>query len=72
MEKRNDHEGDFLAAFVAMGGGADAGGSVQAERLRKVIKEDFGLTFKIDELLEDLQPQQEGQVNYKEFKVLFS
>lgn len=70
IEKRQDNESDFLAAFVAMGGGADRAGSVSSDKLRKVIKEDFGLTFKIDELLEDLES--DGALTYGEFKQLFS
>jgi hypothetical protein len=118
IEKRQDNETDFLAAFVAMvsgkqgatmwtiaapcnvrstritteshthvscaclcstlalvvvqGGGADRSGSVSSDKLRKVIKEDFALTFKIDELLEDLDTESDGLLNYSEFKQLFS
>lgn len=72
IEKRADNETDFLAAFVAMGGSADRSGVVSSDKLRKVIKEDFALTFKIDELLEDLDTEQDGMLNYNEFKQLFS
>jgi len=71
FDKRNDNESDFLSAFVAMGGGADRSGVVSSERLRRVIKDDFNLTFKI-ELLEDLDTEQDGVLNYQEFKQLFS
>jgi calmodulin len=67
-----DAEQNYLQAFIAMGGSSDSSSSISCERLRKVIKEDFGLTFKIDELLEDIELQSEGHVNYKEFKQLFS
>jgi calmodulin len=72
LEKRfSDNEADFLQAFVAMGGGIDRSGVVSSERLRKVIKDDFNLTFKI-ELLEDLDTEQDGFLNFQEFKQLFS
>lgn len=67
-----EQEGNYLQAFIAMGGNPDSTGAISAEKLRKVIKEDFGLTFKIDELLEDIETLQEGLINYKEFKQLFS
>ena len=72
IEKRQDNEADFLSAFLAMGGLPDRSGSVSSDKLRKVIKEDFALTFKIDELLEDLDTETDGQLNYHEFKQLFS
>jgi len=72
LEKRLDNEADFLAAFVAMGGHPDRSGTVSSDKLRRVIKDDFGLTFKIDELLEDLDSESDGALNYQEFKQLFS
>jgi calmodulin len=70
VEQKQDKESDLLGAFVAMGGNEDMTGVVDAQRLAKVIKEDFGLTIKIDELLHDLDTNNDGQVNYEEFKFL--
>lgn len=72
LEKRQENEEDFLAAFVAMGGNPDHTGAVSSDKLRRVIKEDFGLTLKIDEALEDLDTEADGMLNYQEFKQLFS
>jgi calmodulin len=71
-ERKNDAETDLLDAFVAMGGSSDKSGSVNAESLRKEIKETYGLLIKIDELLEDLDQNSDGQVSYTEFSSLFS
>lgn len=69
-EKKADAEDDLVSAFVAMGGKDDKSGFINAETLRKVIKDDFGLTIKIDELLDDLDTNSDGFVNFDEFKIL--
>ena len=40
-------ESDLVDAFVACGGNADKSGSVETEKLVKIIKDDFGLTIDI-------------------------
>mmetsp|Transcript_7636 Transcript_7636/g.14466 ORF Transcript_7636/g.14466 Transcript_7636/m.14466 type:complete len:177 (+) Transcript_7636:42-572(+) len=70
LERKPDAEKDLVDAFVAMGGKADKSGFINAEQLRKVIKDDFGLTIKIDELLDELDSNNEGFVNFEEFKTL--
>lgn len=69
-ERKRDAEADLIDAFVAMGGEKDKSGFISAESLHKVIKDDFGLTIKIDELLDDLDTNNDGFVNFEEFKTL--
>jgi len=69
-ERKRDAEADLVDAFVAMGGNRDRTGFINAESLRKVIKDDFSLTIKIDELLDDLDTDDDGFVNFEEFKTL--
>lgn len=69
-ERNKEAENDLVHAFVAMGGNADRTGFINAESLRKVIKDDFGLTIKIDELLDDLDSSSDGFVNFDEFQLL--
>lgn len=47
VRSQADDEQDLVDAFVAMGGKPDKSGFINAEILRKVIKEDFGLTVKV-------------------------
>lgn len=61
---------ETLEAFVALGGAPDKSGFVDADRIKKVIQ-DFGLTIQIDELLELLDTDNSGEIDYDEFKCLF-
>jgi calmodulin len=50
----SDHdESDMIDAFVAMGGGADCSGNVEAEKLRRTIKA-FELTIDIERLIKEV------------------
>jgi calmodulin len=50
----SDHdESDMIDAFVAMGGGADRSGNIEAEKLRRTIKA-FELTIDIERLIKEV------------------
>lgn len=59
-------------AFVACGGNADKSGHVTREDLVRIIKSDFGLTIDIEELLDQLDTDGSGEVDYDEFKQLLT
>ena len=40
-----------MDAYVAMGGDEDGGGSIDAEKLIRIIKEDFEMTIDIEKLI---------------------
>lgn len=65
-----EEERETIEAFVALGGQLDKGGHVDAERIKKVIN-DFGLTINIDELLEILDTDKSGEIEFGEFNSLF-
>lgn len=69
-ETNDSDKKDLLAAFVAMGGNHDKTGSIDSELLRKVLKDDFCLSIKIDELIEELDTNQDGQISFGEFEAL--
>jgi calmodulin len=48
----HNDEQDFIDAFVACGGKPDKSGHVTKETLVKIIKNDFGLTIDIEELID--------------------
>ncbi|DBB05902.1 TPA: hypothetical protein ACH3X3_009902 [Trebouxia sp. C0006] len=60
---------DTVEAFVALGGKADRSGKVLIEKLRNTIKE-FELTIDLDVMLAELDKEQSGSIDYKEFKSL--
>ena len=43
--KKTDETSDILDAFVAMGGDDDGGGSIDADKLIEIIKEDLKMTI---------------------------
>lgn len=59
-------------AFVACGGNSDKSGNVHRETLVKIIKHDFSLTIDIEALIDDIDTDGSGQIEYDEFKVLMS
>ena len=67
-----DDESDMIDAFVACGGNADKSGHVERSMLVKIIKVDFGLTIDIEGLIEEVDVDGSGELEYDEFKVLLS
>lgn len=59
-------------AFVACGGNRDKSGHVQRDVLVKIIKDDFGLTIDINKLIDDIDTDGSGEIEFGEFKALLS
>merc|ERR1712087_168242 len=67
-----EDELDTLDAFVALGGEPDKSGHVDSDRLVSVVKDEFGMTLKIERLIEDLDKDKDGKLNFAEFAQLFT
>lgn len=67
-----DDESDMIDAFVACGGHQDKSGCVKRETLVKIIKHDFGLTIDIEELINKIDTDGSGEIEFLEFKTLLS
>ncbi|KAF0714062.1 Aste57867_4076 [Aphanomyces stellatus] len=67
-----DDESDFIDAFVACGGGPEKQGHVERRVLVQLIKKDFGLPIDIDKMLDELDTDGSGEIEYDEFKALLS
>ncbi|CAM9262557.1 unnamed protein product [Ascophyllum nodosum] len=67
-----DDETDMVDAFVACGGNLDKTGHVKREALVKIIKHDFGLTIDIDSLIDKIDSDKSGKIEFDEFKALLS
>ena len=67
-----EDELDTLDAFVALGGEADKPGFIDTLRLIHVVKDEFGMTIKIECLIEELDRDKDGKINYSEFSALFA
>ena len=67
-----DDENDMIDAFVACGGMPDKSGHVKRDTLVKIIKHDFGLTIDIEELINKIDTDGSGEIEFEEFKILLS
>lgn len=67
-----DDESDMVDAFVACGGNNDKSGHVKRETLIRIIKQDFGLTIDIEDLINRVDTDGSGEIEYEEFKTLLS
>lgn len=62
----------IVDAFVACGGNPDKSGHVSRDTLVKIIKNDFGLTINIEQLINEVDSDGSGEIEYDEFKQLMS
>ena len=73
-----------MDAFVALGGNPDRTGFVDNGRLVHVVRDEFGMTVKIDvstrhspptppsqRLVDELDKDRDGKISYSEFQSLF-
>ncbi|KAJ1421531.1 hypothetical protein B484DRAFT_452689 [Ochromonadaceae sp. CCMP2298] len=67
-----DDESDMIDAFVACGGLQDKSGNVKRETLVKIIKHDFGLPIDIEDLINKIDTDGSGEIEFDEFKTLLS
>lgn len=67
-----DDESDLIDAYVACGGMPDKSGFVKRETLVKIIKHDFGLPIDIEELINKIDADGSGEIEFDEFKDLLS
>ena len=74
-QKKNQsasNEEDTLDAFVAMGGQEDGEGSIDAQKLINIIKNEFEMTIDIEKLINDIDEDGSGEIEYDEFRNLLS
>lgn len=55
-----------------MGGQADGEGFIDAQKLIKIIKHDFDMTIDIEKLIQDIDEDGSGEIEYDEFRNLLS
>jgi len=67
-----DDDADMLMAFVALGGKKDQSGHVERAKLVSTIKLDFGLPIDIEEMIDALDEDGSGEIEWPEFKQLFT
>ena len=62
----------MLDAFVAMGGEPDGDGAINADKLIATIKHEFGMTIDIEKLIEEIDEDGSGQIEFDEFTALLT
>ena len=67
-----DIENDKLAAFVAAGGCPDKSGAANLDILMNILKNDFGLPIEVDDVLDMLDKNRSGDIDFEEFKALLA
>ena len=66
----NPENSEYLDAFIALGGDSDKSGHVNKENMMRILKQEFGLMFDIDRLLEGLEFSQD-RLDFNQFCELF-
>ena len=76
LDKRDSEAGssnqELLDAFIAMGGEEDGDGCIDAEELIRIIKHDFQMTIDIEALIEEIDEDGSGEIEFDEFKALLT
>jgi Ca2+-binding EF-hand superfamily protein len=70
MKNQPNNENDMVEAFVAMGGNRDKSGEICTDKLINVIN-DFQMTIDIKKLIDQIDKDSSGTIDYSEFKSLF-
>ena len=63
---------DLLDAYAAMGGDPDGGGCVNADKLIATIKDEFEMTIDIEKLIEEIDEDGSGEIEFDEFQALLA
>tara|TARA_B110000090_G_C13094407_1_gene336056 strand:- start:16 stop:486 length:471 start_codon:yes stop_codon:yes gene_type:complete len=67
-----DQHSDMMDAYIACGGDEDLGGFVSRETLVQIVKEEFGLPIDIEELINRIDADGSGEIEFDEFEELLS
>ena len=57
---------------MAMGGESNGEGFIDAQKLIHIIKHEFEMTIDIEKLIEDIDEDGSGEIEYDEFRNLLS
>lgn len=71
QQQQGGGDADTLRAFIALGGNEDGGGKVSTARLVELVRE-FQLTIDIEAMIESVDTDCSGAVDYLEFRQLWA
>jgi Ca2+-binding EF-hand superfamily protein len=64
-------ESEILDSFVSLGGNCDATGSIDNAAFITTVRDKFGMTIKVEKLIEELDVDNDGRISFTEFRNLF-
>jgi calmodulin len=70
LEALEDDGADLIESYVAMGGDADTGGCIQADKLREMVRK-FELAIDIEALIREVDTDGSGEIEFDEWAVMF-
>ena len=69
---KDDGAREIVFAFTACGGNSDKSGFVKTDRVVHVVKEIFKLHYDIQTLMDSLDDEEEGQIDFEKFRSIFA
>jgi calmodulin len=66
-----EDENDVLHAFLALGGNIDKSGYIDNGKMIATVRDKFKMTLRVDKLIEELDADKDGKLNFSEFRSLF-
>ena len=58
-------------AFVALGGNRDKSGVIDAQRLARLVRDDFQMTYKTERLIDMITKDKDGRISFSDFVGIF-
>ena len=69
-EENEEKDKDTLLAYVAVGGEDNKGGCVTKETLIEIIRDKFEMTINIEKLIDEIDEDGSGEIEWGEFRSL--
>lgn len=64
-------ENEILDSFISLGGNRDTTGFIDNVAFVHTVRDKFGMTIKVEKLLEELDIDRDGRISFTEFRNLF-
>jgi Ca2+-binding EF-hand superfamily protein len=62
---------EIVDSFVALGGNRDKSGCLDSSKLVHIVRDVFGMTIRVDKLVEELDLDKDGHISFNEYLNLF-
>lgn len=62
---------EIVDSFVALGGNRDKSGAIDPAKLIHTVRDVFGMTLRVEKLVEELDVNKDGRISFDEYLNLF-